>query len=284
FEAISVSDLPSNTRVFNSRFVDEIKYKGTSKAFEKSRLVVQAYNDLEKDVVLTQSPTIQRVSQRLILCLAALVPNTRLYLRDISQAYVQSTTNLNRDFYVRPPFELREKLGLRDDMILKVIKPLYGIPEAGNHWFRTYHNHHTRNLKMNESAFDPCLLWCHKPDSFGIVGLQTDDTLFLANESFASDEELYLKRAKFLAKSREKLTAQHPLKFNGCSISLAQSGDTITLSQEQQCKNLTLVTKTNSTSTSSRGAIRTGLSIKEQYVAQRARGAYIASMCQPEAS
>jgi hypothetical protein len=76
--------MPSGTRLFNSRFVDEIKNKGTDKAFKKSRLVVQAYNDQEKELVLTQSPTIQRVSQRLILCLAAILPQAQLYLRDIS--------------------------------------------------------------------------------------------------------------------------------------------------------------------------------------------------------
>jgi hypothetical protein len=36
--------------------------------------------------------------------------------------------------------------------------------------------------------------------------------------------------------------------------------------------------------TSSRGAIRQNLNTKEQYIAQRARGAYIASVCQPEAA
>jgi len=36
--------------------------------------------------------------------------------------------------------------------------------------------------------------------------------------------------------------------------------------------------------TSSRGTIRTALTPKDQYIAQRARGAYIASVCQPEAS
>jgi hypothetical protein len=72
-------------------------------AFEKSRLVVQAYDNEEKKLVLTQSPTIQRVSQRLILCIAAMKPDIRLYLQDISQAYVQSTTDLNCEFYVRPP-------------------------------------------------------------------------------------------------------------------------------------------------------------------------------------
>jgi hypothetical protein len=44
-----------------------------------------------------------------------------------------------------------------------------------------------------------------------------------------------------------------------------------------------LVGKTDTT-TSSRGTVRQGLSTKEQYVAQRARGAYIATVCQPEAA
>ena len=92
-------DIPQGIRLFNSRFVDEVKNTGTSKAFEKSQLIVQAYNDQGKELVLTQSPTIQRVSQRLILCIAAMGYH-KLYLRDISQAYVQSTTTLNREFYV----------------------------------------------------------------------------------------------------------------------------------------------------------------------------------------
>ena len=59
FKVITFKDVPSNTRIFNSHFVDKIKNLGTDKAYEKSRLVVQAYNDQEKDLVLTQSPTIQ---------------------------------------------------------------------------------------------------------------------------------------------------------------------------------------------------------------------------------
>jgi hypothetical protein len=58
FKITNPQDVPAGVRIFNSRFVDEIKNPGTDKAFEKSRLVVQAYNDLEKGIVLTQSPTI----------------------------------------------------------------------------------------------------------------------------------------------------------------------------------------------------------------------------------
>jgi hypothetical protein len=45
-------------RIFNSRLVNEVKGKAISTPFEKSRLVIQAYNDEGKEVILTQSPTI----------------------------------------------------------------------------------------------------------------------------------------------------------------------------------------------------------------------------------
>jgi hypothetical protein len=52
------SEVPEGVHIFNSRFVDEIKNKGTDKELKKLRLVVQAYYDKEKHIVLTQSPTI----------------------------------------------------------------------------------------------------------------------------------------------------------------------------------------------------------------------------------
>ena len=214
FEPVDIGDVPQGTRIFNSRFVDKIKHLGTDKAFKKSRLVVQAYNDQGKDLVLTQSPTIQRVSQRIILALVPTLqqnqPATAVYLRDISQAYVQATTHLNREIFIRPP----PKLGLSKNTTLRVVKPLYGVPEAGNHWFRTYHQYHIQELKIAQSTYNPCLLHT-STNGFGLVGLQTDDTLFLADPEFVRNEEAELQKAKFLAKDREQLTTEHPIKFNG---------------------------------------------------------------------
>jgi hypothetical protein len=53
FAVTSRADVPEGVRIFNSRFVDEIKNKGTEKELKKSRLVVQAYNDESKHVILT---------------------------------------------------------------------------------------------------------------------------------------------------------------------------------------------------------------------------------------
>ena len=50
--------------------MNKVKGKSTDSPYEKSRLVIQAYNDEGKEVILTQSPTIQRASQRLVIALA----------------------------------------------------------------------------------------------------------------------------------------------------------------------------------------------------------------------
>jgi hypothetical protein len=57
-------------RIFNLRLVREIKGK-TTQPYEKSRLVLAGYSDQDKESILTQSPTIQRMSQRLLLALGA---------------------------------------------------------------------------------------------------------------------------------------------------------------------------------------------------------------------
>ncbi|KAI0991501.1 hypothetical protein K3495_g16686 [Podosphaera aphanis] len=158
-------------RIFGSRIVDEIKGKETAVPYEKSRLVIQAYNDYGKNEILTQSPTIQRVSQRIIVALApSLAPRgILLFLRDITQAYVQSSTKLLRPIYATPPKEMCNEFLPRD--ILKILKPLYGIPESGTHWYGTYHTHHETKLGMENSTYDPCLLITKDRDGpFGIVG------------------------------------------------------------------------------------------------------------------
>jgi hypothetical protein len=275
FEYVLEKDIPPGTRIFTARFVNEMKNNGTDKAFEKSRLVVQAYNDGDKEYVLTQSPTIQRASQRIILCLGITVGNVRYYVRDITQAYIQSTTKLNRDFYIRITPELAEYFP--GATFLKVVRPLYGIPEAGNHWFRTYHNHHMERLNMETSTYDPCLLHCSdSKQGFGIVGMQTDDTLIVADDTFAVREEEEIQRANILCKPREELTTENPLKFNGAVVTETAQG--ITLTQKRTCSHIRLVQDQPADTTNSRGKVRKDATPKDQYVAQRALGAYIASM------
>lgn len=281
FIGVDAEDIPPGTRLFTMRFVDEVKNPGTDKAYEKSRLVVQAYNDEDKVHVLTQSPTIQRPSQRIVICIGISKEDTSFYIRDITQAYIQSTTLLNRDFYIRIPPGLAQYFPGYE--FLKAVRPLYGIPEAGNHWFRTYHRHHTEKLGMETSTYDPCLLHCTDPEQgFGVIGMQTDDTLIVADDTFAAREEEEVKRAKLICKPREHLTSEKPLKFNGAIITEDCQG--IAITQERTISHIRLVQDAPADTITSRGKVRKNASPREQYVAQRALGAYIASVSQPEAA
>jgi hypothetical protein len=154
FELITINVVLRNVRIFNSRFVNEIKHPDTTKTYEKSRLVVQTYNDHDKTLMLTQSLIIQRMSQRIILALTACIFDCHLYLRIITQAYVQSKIFLNRAFFIRSFSEL----DLSKNLILSVFKPLYGVLETETHWFNTYQKHHKKKLSMIESTFNSCLL------------------------------------------------------------------------------------------------------------------------------
>jgi hypothetical protein len=89
---------------------------------------------------------------------------------------------------------------------------------------------------MIESTFDSCLLHINQISQlefiefinqsnfishFGIVDLQTDDTLILADDEFAALEENELARAHLTSKKREKLNLIISIKFNDELIILA---------------------------------------------------------------
>ena len=93
---------------------------------------------------------------------------------------------------------------------------MYKVPEAGNHWFKTYYAYHVNNLNMAQLTYDPCLLYSNK--LFSIVGLQTDNTLFLADKTFADTKKNELYKTKFIAKEQKRLTVAAPLKFNRAII------------------------------------------------------------------
>jgi hypothetical protein len=252
-------------QIFKSRLVREVKGKETDTPYEKSRLVVQGFGDNGKGVVLTQAPTIQRASQRLIMALAPALmsKDASLWLRDITQAYVQSTTKLNRTILARLPIQLQQRYP--PDTIMVVIKPLYGIAEAGTHWWATYSQHHKERLGMVTSTYDPCLMVTDN-GPLGIVGMQTDDTIILGDKTFNERES---QEMTFKCKVKTELKKGTALTFNGCIVTRSDD-NVVIVKQKAQGNKLLLVDTTRD--------------IKQQYLEQRARGAYLASICQPEAA
>lgn len=260
----------TKVKVFGLRMVHEIKGR-SEQPYEKSRLVLQGYDDPDKTTIVTQSPTILRCSQRLILAIAPTLVHGKCFimLRDISQAYTQSDHDVRREIFAKIPENLQGMFPA--GAIFKIVKPLYGLAEAGAYWFDTYQRHHVSNLHMQQSCYDPCLLISNEKKEFGIAGLQTDDTINIGTQEFLDKEDAELVKAKFIAKPQRILKIGDTVDFNGSRIAIMP--DAILTTQKDQAEKLAIV------DVKAKAADRL-----QQYIEQRARGAYIASICQPEAT
>jgi len=70
-----------------------------------------------------------------------------------------------------------------------VLKPLYGIAEAGTYWWAIYSKHYKEKLFITTSTYDPCLLITTLKEIFRVVGMQIDDTIILTNKKFLALKE-----------------------------------------------------------------------------------------------
>ncbi len=119
---------------------------------------------------------------------------------------------------------------------------------------------------------------------FDLVDLQTDDSLILANSDFAASKEFHLQKAKLMIKEREKLISDQSMKFNEELIRCDLVIELIHLNQKKLCQNLQLIALKSMNLISSKDMIRKSVISNDQYVGQRARNAYIASLTQFEVS
>ena len=134
---------------------------------------------------------------------------------------------------------------------------------------------------MIESTYDSCLLHCI--ESFAVVGFQTDDTLILVSDHFAIKKNKIIKTVNFMIKQREGLAITNPIKFNEMRIELDEN-ETINMRHALYVKNISLIKNHESSIISFRNVVREKLTSKNQYIAHRARNAYVISICQPKAS
>lgn len=171
--------------------------------------------------MLAHAPTIQRSSTHLLLSLCAVEYELAFFTRYVSQAYLQSDTTVQRPIYNRPPGVLQ----LPSHTLPRVDRPIYGLPEAGVHWFRTYHNHSRDTLKLQPSILDPWFLYTprglsdhlsHPTVPPGFTCLQTDDTGNVGKSSFIEPEISALQNFDY--KDPIFIHDEDSVTFNGSTI------------------------------------------------------------------
>jgi hypothetical protein len=122
----------------------------------------------------------------------------------------------------------------------------------------------------------------HLRTDMNIVDMQTDDIVILVDLNFAAAKEKAIIDVKIMTKLRDHLDSNSSLKFNDTIIE-RQEND-IYFRQISQSDHLQLIQNVDIAIISSKNKVRLALISKEQYVTQRARDAYVASICQSKAS
>lgn len=205
--------------ILRSRFVLALKEPGTEQEKHKARLVVQAIPQVDRDrpFLFTYAPTVTKASFRILLSLAA-SKGFDVYLRDISQAYCCSEFELIREAYIIPP----KSLNLPKNVLWKLMKPLYGLPESGLLWYETYRSYHEVDLQMKASVVDPCVYYRQTSDDLsGMIVTQVDDSAIIGTASFLAQEDKV--SPAFPSKGRHKVE-QCGKDFNGSKIAKSGTG------------------------------------------------------------
>lgn len=92
---------------------------------------------------------------------------------------------------------------------------------------------------MKTTMYDLFLLITKSNELFSIFGMQTDDTIILADEKWSKLVEMKLVNAGLEAKPKDNLLSKNLLTFNWCI--LRQLKDNIILHQKEQGEELKLV-------------------------------------------
>src|SRR6266568_8875793 len=143
-----------------------------------------------------------------------------------------------------------------------ILKSLYRITETGTYWWATYSKHYKEKLLIITSTFNPCFLIITTGTPFRIISIQTNNIIILGDDQFLTLKEDKLVKVNLIAKPKEKLNLTTPLFFNGYILSLNK--DSIALHQKGQGKKINIININ---------------SLKQGYMEQRARRAYVASIC-----
>ena len=197
WKVVSTHDLPKDANIMGGRFVLAIKNEGTKDEVYKARFVVQGYRDKMKTSLVHDSATSRQVSARILVGLAAIF-GFRLFSTDVTQAYLQSSSDLMREVYIKPGKEFN----LQPGEILKLLRPLYGLADSGDYWGATYSKHITEDLGMQPCVGDSAMFYRSENDELiGMTATYVDDALQAGTPGFL--DLVTATEKKFECKPRE---------------------------------------------------------------------------------
>ena len=169
----------------------------------KARLCLQGHlcPDAQTGQVQVDSPTVERVSTMLFLHMAVSYGWTKnWYIGDISNAFLQGAPLVGKQpMYMKPPKQ--GLAGVKPNQILKLLKPVYGRPDAPRAWYEELARVLTGELGFCKSYIDPAvfMLRDNQGTLIGVMVVHVDDLMFChdGSEKAKQTAEALAKRFPF---------------------------------------------------------------------------------------
>ncbi len=212
------------------------KEKMTPKLTPKARLVVLGYEDPLVHEIPRDSPTMSKLARMLILQYAA-SQQWDIESFDIKTAFLRGEEHSDRILGLEPPMELRDKLKLAPQEILKLLKGAYGRVDAPYLWYMELKKG-LEELKFIPSPFDPCTFVLPHPktgQTEGLIGIHVDDGLCCGSAYF--HQQLKRLESKFPFGSQKKRN----FTFTGLRID-QQRDYSIWVNQQQYINDIAAIT------------------------------------------
>ena len=144
-----------------------------------------------------------------MIALAAIL-GFRVLSTDVLLAYLQSTEPLQRRVFIKNP---ALEFELDPGECFELLRPLYGLADAGDLWHKSLENHLINDLHMESSMADPSLyLHFDNGNLTGINGTYVDDLLRCGTSDF--EQKSKLTYDKFETSGSE----EPPITFAGLNI------------------------------------------------------------------
>ena len=220
----------------------------------KARLIIKGFQDPRLVELPREAPTLSSMGRNLVLSLAAR-NKTPLFLGDIKTAFLQGeSSELKEHVYGEPPPEVRERLQMRPDQILRIAKAIYGLLNAPKKWFESL-SAFLRDDGWKPHKLDQCLFILERNGCVhGYLGVHVDDVVCTGSGSVFHESVGRLhERFKFGSwdQAQEKTVIYcgcEVRQYNDFSISVKQEKfagtiDEIVLDQERRANPVAEITK-----------------------------------------
>jgi hypothetical protein len=99
--------------------------------------------------MVRSSTNVQQRCLRLIFALSSIL-GFDIWTQDVTQAYLQSAGTLAREVFIE---KLTPEFELGPHQSLKLLRPLYGLADSGDFWYRELSKHH-RSIGMTPLTTD----------------------------------------------------------------------------------------------------------------------------------